>query len=87
MSADGSYHLKSIARGVYGEFSKVEEELEELRDAQTQGNKPMEIIEIADLLGALNGYLEKKFKGTINVYDALKMMEATKRAFESGHRK
>lgn len=88
MVEDTGYHSKNgITRGTYGEFSKVDEEFEELRYARAQQNKPMEIMEIADLLGALNGYLEKKYKGTINIYDAIKMMEATKKAFENGKRR
>jgi len=33
------YHLKSITKGVIGEFSKIQEEFEECVDANEQGGK------------------------------------------------
>jgi hypothetical protein len=79
------YHTTSIKRGVYGEFSKLEEELCEIEDAIVQGNRIMELNELSDLYGALEAYVETKHKGyTIN--DLAKMSQATKKAFADGHR-
>lgn len=48
-----SYHLQSIHSGEYGEISKIEEELLELKDAKQQGVRIMELNELSDLLGAI----------------------------------
>jgi hypothetical protein len=81
------YHLNDIPRGEYGELSKVIEEALELKDAMEQGQKLMCLIELADILGAIEGYLEKYYEGKITVDDLFNMSYATKRAFESGYRK
>jgi phosphoribosyl-ATP pyrophosphohydrolase len=78
------YHLKEIKKGEYGEFSKIREEMEELLDAHTQNNRILEIIEITDLLGAIEAYLKKK---NLTLKDAIDMMELTKKAFQEGDRK
>ena len=79
------YHTKQITSGVYGEISKIEEELEELKDAASQSNKIMELVEISDLYGAIEAYVKNKFAMDMN--DIKVMSDATKRAFESGQRK
>ena len=81
-----SYHLQLIPTGTYGEISKIEEELLELKDAQAQGVKIMELNELSDLIGAIEGYLEKHHSG-FSVDDLIAMQKTTRRAFESGHRK
>ena len=80
------YHSREIKKGRFGEISKIKEETEELEDAIIQGNKIMAICELADIYGAIDGYLEKYFPD-IHMHDLEKMAEATKRAFEDGTRK
>lgn len=78
------YHTRDIKKGVFGEFSKVQEEWDELLDARTQNGKILELVEIADLYGAIEGYLEKKFG--LNMEDVAKMSHMTKTAFLEGKR-
>lgn len=86
MDAPG-YHLTEIPRGEYGEISKILEEAAELKDAMEQGQKLMCLIEISDIYGAIEGYLEKHYAGKITMTDIHNMAYATMRAFESGRRK
>lgn len=81
------YHLTEIPRGVYGEISKILEEAAELKDAMEQANKVMVLIELADLIGAIDGYLENYYGDKMTVDNLITMAFTTKRAFESGHRK
>jgi len=83
---NSGYHLKEIERGEFGEISKIEEEIEELKDAVEQGNKIMELCELSDIYGALRGYLEKHYPN-LAMKDLKIMANATRRAFESGKRK
>ena len=46
----------------------------------------MGLIELSDTLGAIESYLETRFKGTLTLDDLLTMKDATKRAFRSGRR-
>lgn len=50
------YHIAKIEKGVYGEWSKVQEEIDEIIDSLDQNLKPMLLIELCDCLGALKGY-------------------------------
>lgn len=84
MSSAG-YHVNKIQKGTLGEISKIEEELNELKDAQAQGAKIMELVELSDMIGAIELYLEKNHAGT-TLDDLIKMKNITKRAFENGHR-
>lgn len=79
------YHLTEITRGEYGEISKLEEELAELKDSVKQGNRIMELIELSDLIGAISGYLEKYHTGFF-IEDLIIMAKATDRAFKDGTR-
>ena len=79
------YHIKEIKRGVLGEPSKIREEVEEFLDAVDQGSSIMALIELSDLIGAVNLYLEK-YHPTINLGDLIVMNNITRRAFESGAR-
>lgn len=81
------YHLNNIPKGEYGEISKIIEEALELKDAMEQGQKIMCLVELSDILGAIEGYLEKYYDGKVTVTDLFNMSGATKRAFESGQRK
>lgn len=84
MSKKG-YHIEDIKKGVLGEISKIQEELDELKDAQSQGVKIMELVELSDLVGAIELYLDKHHEG-ISLDDLIRMKDITKRAFENGHR-
>jgi hypothetical protein len=79
------YHLRPIAKGVLGDPSKIVEELEEFMDAVEQGVKIMALVELSDLVGAVDAYLQKHHAGT-SFEDLLKMRDVTKRAFENGRR-
>lgn len=77
------YHLREIPKGVYGELSKIEEELLELKDAEEQGIKVMAAVEMADIYGALEAYAEKN---GLTMEDLKKMSDVTKKAFKDGSR-
>ena len=77
------YHLKEISKGVYGEISKIREELEELEDAAAQECVIMEAVELADLYGSIEAYA-KKLGYTMD--DLQRMSNVTKRAFQNGKR-
>lgn len=81
-----SYHITKIEPGVYGEASKIREEFEEFMDAsETQGCKVMELVELSDMIGAIEAYVKLKYN--MNLNDLIQMSNVTKRAFNSGHRK
>lgn len=82
----GGYHSVPIPRGEYGEISKIKEELLEAMDAERQGNVVMVLIELSDIIGAIDGYLEKRYKGAVTVKELVKMAEATQEAFKTGGR-
>jgi hypothetical protein len=54
------YHLRDIPRGVFGQLSKIQEEILECEDAYNQGSSVMLLLELADLVGAIRGYLATK---------------------------
>ncbi|MCZ2224367.1 MAG: hypothetical protein LC122_12160 [Chitinophagales bacterium] len=53
------FHKKLIKKGVYGELSKVKEELDEAIDAEEQNQDLMLLIELADIVGACAGVANK----------------------------
>ncbi len=77
------YHLKKIKKGTLGKISKVQEEIEEYRDAKKQKCKIMQELELADIYGALESLA--KTHG-LKMKDLQKMSQLTKRAFKSGSR-
>lgn len=77
------YHLTEIKKGELGEFSKIEEEFLEAKDAFDQNNPIMLLCELSDLLGSIEAFCEKY---DISLEDLNNMKEATKRAFETGRR-
>lgn len=79
------YHTRTIKKGELGEFSKVEEEIEELMDAAQQGVHPLIICELADLIGAIEAFAEKRYN--LSLDDLIKFKELTKSAFKEGKRK
>lgn len=80
-----AYHVRHINKGHLGELSKVREELDEALDAESQGVDIMVLLELSDLIGAVEAYLEKNYPG-ISLDDLIKMKDVTRRAFESGAR-
>lgn len=83
--AVSGYHVTDIKKGILGSLSKVQEELDELKDAEMQGVKLMELIEASDLIGALVRWLEANHPGT-TLEDLIAMHKVTRRAFDSGRR-
>lgn len=77
------YHNRDIPRGEFCELSKITEEYHELLDAAEQDNVILILCELADLVGAIEGYAEQY---CMTMTDLLKMKDATKRAFEDGSR-
>lgn len=60
------FHKRPISKGKYGELSKIQEELEEAFDAEEQSHRLMLLLELSDIVGAVEGVLIKKdFKHTI----------------------
>lgn len=79
------YHKVEIVKGVLGEVSKINEEFHEFLDSVDQGVKIMALMELSDMIGAVEAYLNKHHSGT-TIDDLIKMKDVTKRAFESGAR-
>ena len=52
---DMKFHKTEIRKGVYGQLSKVQEELDEAVDAEAQGQDLMLFIELSDIVGACAG--------------------------------
>ena len=80
------YHLSEIPRGTVGEFSKIEEEIAEARDAVRQNCRVMILMELSDAIGAMDAYLRNHFAGAVTIDDLLRMAVATGRAFDAGER-
>jgi len=78
------YHTRKISRGTFGEPSKIREEFEEFEDAHFQGNTVMKLVELCDLIGAIEAYAVKKHNITLE--ELIIMKNATKSAFEEGER-
>lgn len=78
------YHKKQINKGVLGEFSKIKEEFEEFEDAFQQNNPIMELVELSDILGAIEAYTSKY---NIDLNSLITMTRATQNAFKRGDRK
>lgn len=80
-----SYHEDfNIPKSNFGSFEKILEEVWEIRDAVYQNNKLLVCCEMADLIGAIEGYSSKNFG--LEIEDLQKMSQLTKRAFEAGSR-
>lgn len=79
------YHLKEPVRGEFGELSKVHEEAEELKDAEAQGATLMILQELSDMIGAIEGYLEKHHP-SVGLVDLIIMKDITRRVFNDGTR-
>lgn len=79
------YHIRNIQRHPYGSFGKIKEELEEAEDAIEQNCKIMELVELSDMIAAVEGYLEKHHPG-VTIDDLRTMAAITHRAFLNGGR-
>lgn len=77
------YHLKEITKGTLGEFSKIKEEFLEAEDAFEQENPIMVMVELSDLLGAIEHYCKKH---NITLDELKRMNDVTQRAFKNGRR-
>jgi hypothetical protein len=77
------YHKEQIEKGVIGEFSKIREEYEELRDAVNQDNTILSLCELSDLIGAIECYIEQ---WNLKIEDLKKFSNKTKEAFKEGKR-
>jgi len=58
------FHKAKIQKGIYGELSKIKEELDEAYDAESQGQDLMLLIELSDIIGAVEG-VSKKYGFTL----------------------
>lgn len=79
------YHLREIPIGVFGEISKISEEIAELEDAVAQNSRIMELNELSDIIGAVEGYLNN-YHSDYTLNDLIIMKDITKRAFLTGSR-
>jgi len=84
MSMEHGYHLTKIEKGIVGTISKIEEELNELKDAESQKSKIMIMVELSDLYGAIEEYCHTQ---GIEMEDLKIFSDITKRAFKNGNRK
>lgn len=73
------YHLAEIERGVFGEASKIREEVEELLDAEAQGVRLMALVELSDLVGAVEGYAARQHPG----HDLTRLLDCVPEAVAS----
>ncbi len=80
------YHRTEIQKGELGKSSKILEEVQELLDAELQGNKIMAMVELSDLLGSIQHYLEHNYGTTVSMEDLQIMADTTRRAFADGRR-
>lgn len=80
------YHKRDIKKGVVGEKSKILEELDEFFESLEQNNPVMALVELSDLLGAVEMYLEN-YHPSFTLEDLTTMARTTRGAFEDGTRK
>lgn len=83
--AYGYHRNPPTHRFQYGELGKILEEYQELLDASNQSNKILMLCELADIVGAIQGYLNAEFPG-FTLQDLITMADATERAFLRGER-
>lgn len=61
------YHISEIPNGIFGEFSKVIEEFLEFEDSIEQRSVVMELVELSDLIGAIEAFLDRNGKFSLSV--------------------
>lgn len=69
---------------MFGESSKIEEEYLEFKDAMEDNNPVMALMELSDLIGAIEAFSKKHHN--IGLDSLKKMSDTTKSAFEDGTR-
>lgn len=79
------YHMHEIPKGKVGESSKILEEVLELQDAESQQAGIMALVELSDLVGAIEHYLEHHHPDK-TLDDLITMAHITRRAFDNGRR-
>lgn len=80
------YHLALIPKTKdIGSAEKIIEEYEEWLDSVAQKTKVMELVELSDLIGAIDLYIKKQYNMSIN--DLIAFSNITQRAFINGTRK
>jgi hypothetical protein len=79
------YHLRDIPKGTIGESSKILEEVLELQDAEEQNATMMALVELSDVVGAIELYLANRHP-SITFEDLVLMSRITQRAFQNGRR-
>lgn len=77
------YHTHEIKKGVLGSLTKIQEELDELKDAEEQKSKILIMVELSDLYGAIEEYTKPL---NISMEDLKTFSDITKRAFKNGRR-
>lgn len=80
-----SYHISEIQKGDYGTSKKILEEVNELIDSENQKCKIMSLVELSDIIGAVEGYLETNYSN-LTLDDLICMKQITKRVFKNGYR-
>lgn len=80
-----SYHKAEIKKGQVGWLSKVQEELDEAQDAEDQGCKILLLVELSDIMGAIEQYLVKNFPD-MSMDDLQQMSKLTQASFQEGAR-
>jgi hypothetical protein len=78
------YHLTSIPKGVLNEFSKIQEEFLECQDAFNQNNPVMTLLELSDLIGAIEAFSKTHYN--VSLENLIKMKDTTESAFKDGTR-
>lgn len=80
--SDFGYHTIFIEKGEYGEFSKVKEEFDELKDAfENRKSNVLAICELSDLYGAMEAFAEKTLH--ISMSEVVKFAELTKEVYKN----
>jgi hypothetical protein len=79
------YHITTIPKGVVGESSKILEEVLELQDAELQNASVMALVELSDMIGAVELYLDRHHP-SVTLEDLIIMSRITQRAFRNGYR-
>ena len=79
------YHITPITKGKVGELSKVLEEVNEALDAEQQNCDVMVLLELSDVIGDIESYLELHHP-TITIQSLITMKNITKKVFKEGTR-
>ncbi len=77
------YHITTIQKGELGSWTKIREEFEEFQDAVNQRNDIMALLELSDMIGAIEAYVKSY---NLSLDDLITMSKATQRAFLNGGR-